>query len=132
MKNNLRPSASGSAAILKMIAAGWAIASLFLAFFLFTNLSMLGFPDGYITPYDTSTKQLLEILMWVLVAQAVYFLFRGFTGKLGPTALLLQIAVVLALVLATIRIVETCPQWDFCTQAYERVTGTMMDDGSGG
>jgi hypothetical protein len=62
----------------------------------------------------------------------VYFLFRGFTGKLGPTALLLQIAVVLALVLATIRIVETCPQWDFCTQAYERVTGTMMDDGSGG
>jgi hypothetical protein len=73
------------------------------------NLSMLGFPDGYITPYDTVTKQPLEILSWVLVAQAVYFLFRGVIGKLGSTALLSQIVVVLALVLAPIRIVETCP-----------------------
>jgi hypothetical protein len=132
MNINLRSSATGSAAILKMFAAGWAIASLFLAFFSFINLSMLGFPDGYITPYDTATKQLLEILSWVLVAQAGYFIFRGFIGKLGSTALFSQIAVVLALVLAPIRIVETCPQWDICTQVYEGVTGTMMDDGSGG
>lgn len=112
---------------------GWGLLSLLLALIWFTNLSMLGFPDGYITPYDTATLKLQEVLTWLVVAQAVYFLFLGVFGKkLRPESLLLQIVVVVALIFAPIWIVESCPGWSTCTQAYQAVTGNFMDDGSGG
>ena len=62
---------------LRITCVGWGLLSLLLALIWFTNLSMLGFPDGYITPYDTATLKLQEVLTWLVVAQAVYFLFLG-------------------------------------------------------
>jgi len=118
---------------LRIASVGWGLLTLFLAFTRFTSLSMLGFPDGYITPYDTATKSLQEVMAWLVVVQATYFLFAGFLGKeLQPTRFVLQVLVVVVLVFVPMEVVETCPTWDICTGAYQAMTGELMDDGSGG
>ena len=47
---------------LRITCVGWGLLSLLLALIWFPNLSMLGFPDGYITPYDIETMKLQEVL----------------------------------------------------------------------
>jgi len=119
--------------VLRLTALAWGLISLLLAFMLFTNLSMLGFPDGYISPYDIATRQLQEIMAWLVVAQGGYFLVIGVVAKgLSPAWLLLQIFIAGALVFVPINVLESCPRWDSCTSAYQAITGNFMDDGTGG
>ncbi|MDB5528555.1 MAG: hypothetical protein JWR51_1658 [Devosia sp.] len=119
--------------LLRLTSVTWGLLSLLLAFMLFTGLSMLGFPDGYISPYDTATRQLQEVLAWLVVAQGAYFLLIGVVAKcLRPAGLLLQILVTGTLVFVPINVVESCPRWDSCTSAYQAITGNFMDDGTGG
>lgn len=122
-----------SITLLRLTSVAWGLLSLLLAFMLFTNLSMLGFPDGYISPYDTATRQLQEVMAWLVVAQGAYFLVIGVIAKcLRPAGLLIQIFVTGALVFAPINVVESCPRWNSCAGAYEAITGNFMDDGTGG
>ena len=118
---------------LRIACVAWGLLSFLLAFMCFTALSMLGFPDGYITPYDVATRKLQEVMNWLVVAQGVYFLFTGVFGReLRPASLALKIVLVVALIFVPIVVVETCPEWNMCTQAYQAVTGDFMDDGTGG
>ena len=98
----------------------------------FVELSMKGFPDGYISPYARETAIPMQILAWLLVAQSLYFLVRGLRARLKFASLALQIVVASALILGPIRVVQSCPHWNACSQAYQAITGTMMDDGAGG
>lgn len=118
---------------LRIASVGWGLLSLLLAFMCFTSLSMLGFPDGYISPYDIATRPLQEVMSWLIVAQGAYFLLTGFVGrKLQPARLALKVLVLAALTFVPISVVETCPRWDMCTRAYQAATGQFMDDGTGG
>lgn len=118
---------------LRVTSVTWGLLSLLLAFMLFTNLSMLGFPDGYVSPYDTATRPLQEVLAWFVVAQGAYFLLIGVVAKrLRPAGLLLQIFLAGALATVPTNVVESCPRWDTCTSAYQAITGDYMDDGAGG
>jgi len=118
---------------LRFVSIAWGLTSLLFAFMCFTSLSMLGFPDGYITPYDIATKQLQEFMAWLVVAQGAYFLITGLVSKkLRPASLLLQAFVAGGLVLIPIYVVDSCPRWDACTSAYQAMTGNFMDDGTGG
>jgi hypothetical protein len=122
-----------SIAILRLTYATWGLLCLLLAFIRFTDISMLGFPDGYISPYDTATKQLQEVLAWLVVAQGAYFLLIGVVARgQRPAVLLLQIFVSAALVFVPTYVIDTCPRWDTCTSAYQSITGNFMDDGTGG
>jgi hypothetical protein len=111
----------------------WGLLSLWLAFMCFISLSMLGFPDGYISPYDIATKPFQEIMAWLVVAQGAYFLITGLISKkLRPASLLLQAGVAGVLVFIPLNVVESCPRWDTCSAAYQAMTGDFMDDGTGG
>lgn len=111
----------------------WACLSCLLGLQCLVDLGMLGFPDGYITPYAKATSELLRILAWACVAQSLYFLCRGLFGKrLAPVLLLLQVLIAAALTVVPILIVKNCPRSQACSSVYQALTNTMMDDGAGG
>jgi hypothetical protein len=111
----------------------WACLSCLLALQWFVDLGMLGFPDGYITPYARATSTLLRILAWAGVAQGLYFLCRGLFGKrFEPVPLFLQILIAAAMTVVLVLIVKNCPRSQACSSLYEALTNTMMDDGTGG
>lgn len=111
----------------------WACLSCLLALQCLVDLGMLGFPDGYITPYAKATSELLRILAWACVAQSLYFLCRGLFGKrFAPVPLLLQVVIAAALTAMPILIVKNCPRSQTCSSLYQALTNTMMDDGAGG
>lgn len=119
--------------ILRLLCIAWALFLFFLAFWCFTTLSMLGFPDGYISPYDLETKSVQEALAWLVVAQGAYFLLVGLASRtLRPASLLLQMFVAGALIFVPINVIESCPRWDSCSHAYQALTGNFVDDGTGG
>ncbi|MER8527997.1 MULTISPECIES: hypothetical protein [unclassified Mesorhizobium] len=51
----------------------WAALSVMLALKWSMDLGMLGFPDGYITPFARATSTLLGILTAACMAQGLYF-----------------------------------------------------------
>ena len=111
----------------------WACLSCLLGLQCLVDLGMLGFPDGYITPYAKATSELLRILAWACVAQGLYFLCRGLFGKrIAPVPLLLQVLIAAALTAMPILIVKNCPRSETCSSLYQALTNTMMDDGAGG
>ena len=119
--------------ILRVAALAWAGLSLLLALQWFVDLGMVGFPDGYVTPFARATGPLLHILATACLIQGLYFLCRGLFGKgFGVLGLGLQILVAGILTVAPTLIVRNCPHSQTCSSAYEALTGTMMDDGTGG
>jgi hypothetical protein len=111
----------------------WACLSCLFGLQSVVDLGMLGFPDGYITPYARATSALLRILAWACVAQSLYFLCRGLFGKrFAPVPLLLQVLIAAALTAVPILIVKNCPRSQTCSSLYQALTNTMMDDGAGG
>ncbi|MFC3326391.1 hypothetical protein [Mesorhizobium cantuariense] len=114
---------------LRMAALAWAG----LALHWFVELGMVGFPDGYVTPFARATGPLLHFLATACLAQGLYFLCRGLFGKgFGVPGLGLQILIAAVLTVAPSLIVRNCPHSRTCSSAYEELTGTMMDDGTGG
>ena len=111
----------------------WATLSVLLAVHWFIDLGMLGFPDGYITPFARATSPLLHGLATACLAQGLYFLVGGLFGKgFGTRALRLQVRVATILTVVPVFIIGNCPRSQTCSNVYEALTGTMMDDGAGG
>ena len=111
----------------------WACLSGLLALQWLVDLGMVGFPDGYITPYARATSTLLHILVWACVAQSLYFVCRALFGKrFEPAPLFLQLLVAAALTVVPVLIVKKCPRSQTCSNIYEKLTNTMMEDGTGG
>lgn len=118
---------------LRLAVLAWAVLSLLLALRWFIDLGMVGFPDGYITPYARATGPFLHILAVACLIQGLYFLYMGFFGKrFGVLGLGLRILIAAVLTVAPVLIVRNCPQSRMCSDAYETLTNTMMDDGAGG
>jgi hypothetical protein len=116
----------------RAIALLWAGLSVVLALQWSRDLSMLGFPDGYISPFASATRTLLSSLTAACLAQGLYFFLTGLFGKAGALNLCLQILVAAILTVAPVLIVKDCPRSQLCSMAYEALTETMMDDGAGG
>ncbi|MER8768042.1 hypothetical protein NKJ70_11685 [Mesorhizobium sp. M0092] len=111
----------------------WAALSVVLALKWSMDLGMLGFPDGYTTPFERATSTLLGILTVACVAQGLYFFLAGVFGrKVSAVGLCLQILAAAVLTVVPALIVKDCPHSQLCSRAYEALTGTMMDDGAGG
>ncbi|MFB9982134.1 hypothetical protein ACFSQQ_30605 [Mesorhizobium kowhaii] len=119
--------------VLRVAVLGWAGISLLLALHWFVELGMVGFPDGYVTPFARATGPLLHILATACLMQGLYFLYRGLFGKgFGVLGLGLQILIAAVLTVAPVMIVRNCPHSQTCSRANEALTNTMMDDGAGG
>jgi hypothetical protein len=111
----------------------WACLSGLLALQWLVDLGMVGFPDGYITPYARATSTLLHVLVWACLAQSLYFIWQALSGKrLEPAPLLLQMTVAAALTVVPVLVLKHCPRSQACSSLYEALTNTMMDDGTGG
>ena len=96
--------------ILRVALLAWAGLSLLLALHWFVDLGMVGFPDGYVTPFARATDPLLHILATACLAQGLYFLWRGLFGKgFGVPGLGLQILIAAVLTVAPVLIVRNCP-----------------------
>ncbi|RWN34643.1 hypothetical protein [Mesorhizobium sp.] len=117
----------------RAIALLWAGLSVVLALQWSRDLSMLGFPDGYISPFARATRTLLGSLTAACMAQGLYFFMTGLFGKkTGALNLCLQILVAAILTVAPVLVVKGCPRSQLCSMAYEALTETIMDDGAGG
>lgn len=117
----------------RVAALAWAGLSLLLALHWFVELGMVGFPDGYVTPFTRATGPLLHILATACLGQGLYFLFRGLFGKgFAVRGLGLRVLIAAVLTVAPVLIVRNCPHSRTCSSAYEALTNTMMDDGAGG
>ncbi|GLQ81775.1 hypothetical protein GCM10007881_52960 [Mesorhizobium huakuii] len=118
---------------LRVAALAWAGLSLLLAARWFVELGMAGFPDGYVTPFARETGPLLHLLASACLIQGLYFLCRTLFGKeFGGLGLGLQILIAAMLTVMPALIVWNCPHSQTCSNAYEALTNTMMDDGIGG
>ena len=120
-------------AMARSIAIGWALLCLLLTLWCYLELSGMGFPDGYITPYDRSTMGPLTILAVACGAQSLCFLFVGAMSR-GVRALSLALGILAAavVIVAPMIAIPLCPDMPACRSAYERITGAPMDDGEGG
>ncbi|MDX8539363.1 MULTISPECIES: hypothetical protein [Mesorhizobium] len=119
--------------ITRMAALAWAGLSVVLALQWSMDLSMVGFPDGYITPFAKTTRPLLGVLTAACMAQGLYFLFAGLLGRtMSAIGLSLRILIAAILTVAPVLVVKDCPHSATCSAAYEALTNTMMDDGTGG
>lgn len=90
-----------------------------------------GFPDGYISPYDRLTLGTGAALAALALFVGIFLLARGVFKKAGK----LDVGVALvasALLLAPLFIIDNCPRLDSCAQAFQEITGTLIDDGQGG
>ncbi|MEO5757882.1 MAG: hypothetical protein ABIQ51_13620 [Mesorhizobium sp.] len=111
----------------------WAGLSILLAVHWLIDLGMLGFPDGYITPFARATSPLLHGLAIACLAQGLYFFVRGLIAKrFGLRVLCFQIVAAAIVTVAPVLVIRNCPHSRTCSSLYETLTGTMMDDGTGG
>jgi hypothetical protein len=118
---------------LRAAAIGWGALCLFLALQWFVALGMVGFPDGYISPYARQTSVPLHVLVGACTAQGLYFLVKGAFGRnIGASRLCLQILAAAIVTVAPVLILQNCPRSQACNSAYLAITGTMLDDGAGG
>ncbi|MGO4641014.1 hypothetical protein AB4Z43_21495 [Mesorhizobium sp. 2RAF45] len=85
------------------------------------------------TPFARATGPLLHLLASACLIQGLYFLYRALFGKAFEVpGLGLQILIAAVLTVAPTLIVRNCPRSQMCSSAYEALTNTMMDDGTGG
>ena len=118
---------------LRLAAVAWGALCLLLALQWFVELGMSGFPDGYISPYARATSVALHVLAWACAAQGLYFFAKGVVSRnMRARSLCLQIITAAALTVALVLILHHCPHSQACSDAYQTLTGTMMDDGTGG
>jgi uncharacterized membrane protein HdeD (DUF308 family) len=117
----------------RSIAISWALLGLLLTHFFYYELRFMGFPDGYITPYDRSTMGLLKMFALVCGVQSVCFLWVGLMrrrAKAFPVVLGIMAAVIF--IITPLFTIQSCPDMAVCRGIYKQVTGEAMDDGEGG
>lgn len=49
--------------------------ALAIAFFIYTDLQYMGFPDGYLTEFDHAEMKLLPTVMWASIAFGLFFFY---------------------------------------------------------
>jgi hypothetical protein len=89
-----------------------AIAAFGLSFMTNMNVSMFGFPDGYVTDYQKAADTPLRILTWVQAGFGALFLVLA-VSKIGTRARTIAwLATLIALVLAAVAVQIGVP-WYF-------------------
>jgi hypothetical protein len=117
----------------RFIVAIWILFSLWQALMSHIQISMLGFPDGYIAPYQLETRLPLQILALGCLAQAIGFLYVGLVRRRRtPLAAWLGLSGVGFLVVAAMWLLPACPGMTLCQDAYQALSGRPIDDGAGG
>lgn len=94
-----------------------------------SNVSSLGFPDGYITPYDRATQAWVAGLGFALLVSGLFTLTAAAFNKPRRAMVGALIAVLLYISLS---LLDACPRLDWCRTAALQFTGIMLDDGQGG
>jgi len=102
-----------------MIAAGLSL----------SNLSSLGFPDGYITPYDRATQPYVVGLTYAMLLAGIFTLTAAAFRK--PRRAIAG-AVIALLLFISLQLIESCPRLAWCTAGLMQYTGMFVDDGTGG
>jgi hypothetical protein len=119
--------------LLRLAAAAWGTLCLLMALQWFVDLGMSGFPDGYISPYARATSVPLHVLAWACAAQGLYFLAKAAIDRsMRARSLCLQIIAAAALTVMPVLVLHNCPHSQACSDVYQALTNTMMDDGTGG
>jgi hypothetical protein len=113
----------------RVLIAALGVAAMIAAALQLSDLSALGFPDGYIAPYDRATLPWVTGLAYVLLLAGIFAVVAAVMKRPRRAIAGLIIAVLLY---ASLRLIETCPRLDWCTTGLMQLTGTFIDDGTGG
>lgn len=102
----------------------FAIAAFSLSFWTYTDMSMFGFPDGYVTDYQRAAGTPLTITTWVLAILGAVFVALGFAPIRSRVRAFAWLAALIALILVAIAAYVGVP-WYFGTHL-------GLDNGIGG
>jgi hypothetical protein len=81
----------------------------------FADLSMQGFPDGYLTPFDRQTLLPLQVLITACGLQGFYFLYAGVMGRaIEATRMYWGIFTTAAIIVVPILLIPSCPDSGMC------------------
>jgi hypothetical protein len=114
---------------MRVILVALGLAAMIAAALSLSNLGWLGFPDGYITPYDRATQPWVVGLSYALLLAGIFTLG---TAVFARPHRALAGAVIALLLYASLSLIETCPRLEWCTAGMLQFTGTFIDDGTGG
>lgn len=118
---------------IRILAALWALFSLAAGFLSMLQLSMMGFPDGYISPYEQDIEGAAGYLVLACFIQGFYFLVIGFRpGRMTLLRLGLGILIAACFIMVPLHFVWNCQYSAACTFVYESVFDKAMDYGQGG
>ena len=121
---NTRRSTTPIRAIPIVACAVCAVVAFGLAFMMFMDVYMAGFPDGHVTAYDKAVDMPLTILAWVLAGFGVLFLIIACT-PVGTRVRGVGLLVALAVFVVVATIAQVGVPWYFGTHL-------GLDNGIGG
>lgn len=101
-----------------------AAAAFALSLWTYMNVSMFGFPDGYVTDYQKAADAPLTIIIWVAAGLGLLFLALAF-WPIGPRTRLISWLVALIVFALVATAAEVGVPWFFGTHL-------GLDDGVGG
>ncbi|MGE0214901.1 hypothetical protein [Mycolicibacterium sp.] len=95
------PAAQGArtGAVVAIACAVCAVAAFGLSLWTYMDVSMFGFPDGYVTDYQEAAQTPLTITVWVAAGCGVVFSALALSPISAPTRLIGGLAALIALVL---------------------------------
>ena len=76
-----------------------ALAAIGLAFWIYMDVSMFGFPDGYVTDYQKAAGSPLTIITWASVAFGLVFLALAISPVRARTRTIASLAALIAVAL---------------------------------
>jgi hypothetical protein len=101
-----------------------AIAAFGVSVWTYMDVSMFGFPDGYVTDYQQAAETPLTIITWVLAAFGLVFLALAFSPIRSRVRTIAWLAMLIALTLLAAAAFVGVP-WYFGTRL-------ELDNGTGG
>jgi hypothetical protein len=108
------------------------IGFLLAARFGYTDYSLLGFPDGYVSDFEIETRNLLFAAIIANVALGALACAFGL-GWISPSSALVLWAAAAFLVIAIPSVMlPSCPEMELCIDIYKTVTGHPPNHGIGG
>lgn len=72
--------------LIRIFALGYGIIIFIIAYGIYKHITMAGFPDGHLTPYDQAIHTPLTVCNWINIIFSFYFFYLAFapsTNKLG-------------------------------------------------
>jgi len=111
----------------------WVLVSLVVALCAYLDVSMLGFPDGYLTPYERATRPARWMLAGASLAVAIIFAgLRAVDREPRGRAFALVVGMSALHVLGPAMTLPQCPRIAACAAAVEFAGVPIADDGIGG